>query len=102
MPRGTLERKVAQGYEVLEVEKGTWTEAIFAKKKEPVVKLRCNSDQKYDEEGNLISDNEDEDIDDERLDDADEDMDNDDTFYSSYAAEAEVKEETEEGFPIEE
>ncbi len=99
---GTLERKVAQGYEVLEVEKGTWTEAIFAKKKEPVVKLRCNSDQKYDEEGNLISDNEDEDIDDERLDDADEDMDNDDTFYSSYAAEAEVKEETEEGFPIEE
>ncbi|MBQ7570926.1 MAG: hypothetical protein IJT19_01650 [Bacteroidaceae bacterium] len=99
---GTLEKKVAQGYEVLEVEKGTWTEAIFAKKKEPVVKLRCNSDQKYDEDGNLIVDNEDEDLDDDRLDDdGDEDMDNDDTFYSSYAAEAEVKEETEEGFPIE-
>ena len=99
---GTLEKKVAQGYEVLEVEKGTWTEAIFAKKKEPVVKLRCNSDQKYDEDGNLIVDNEEEDLDDDRLDDdGDEDMDNDDTFYSSYAAEAEVKEETEEGFPIE-
>ena len=95
---GTLERKVAQGFEVLEVAKGTWTEAIFAKKKEPVAKLRCNADAKYDEDGNLIQD---EDIDDESKVD-DDDMSNDDTFYSSYAAEAEVKEETEEGFPIEE
>lgn len=95
---GTLERKVAQGYDVLEVAKGTWTEAIFAKKKEPVVKLRCNSDTKYDEDGNLISNEQDEDLEDNEA------MDNeqeDDTFYSSYAAEAEVKEETEEGFPIE-
>ena len=36
-PGGTLERKVAQGFEVLEITKGTWVEAIFAKKKEPVV-----------------------------------------------------------------
>lgn len=93
---GTLERKVAQGFEVLEVEKGTWTEAIFAKKKEPVEKLRCNSDTKYDEEGNIITEEQDEDVDDEST------MEGDDTFYSSYAAEAEVKEETEEGFPIEE
>ena len=89
---------MAQGFEVLEVAKGTWTEAIFAKKKEPVAKLRCNADAKYDEDGNLIQD---EDIDDESKVD-DDDMSNDDTFYSSYAAEAEVKEETEEGFPIEE
>ena len=97
---GTLERKVAQGFEVLEVEKGTWTEAIFAKKKEPVIKLRCNVDVKYDENGNII-DNEDEDVDDDRdIDERDDDS-SDDTFYSSYAAEAEVKEETEEGFPME-
>lgn len=100
---GTLERKVEQGYEVLEVAKGTWTEAIFAKKKEPVQKIRCNSDVQYDEEGNVIRENQDEDIDDETTTDGDEEMENeDDTFYSSYAAEAEVKEETEEGFPIEE
>ena len=36
---GTLERKVADGYEVLEIAKGTWVEAIFAKKREPVEKL---------------------------------------------------------------
>lgn len=98
---GTLERKVAQGFEVLEVAKGTWTEAIFAKKKEPLMKLRCNGDTKYDEDGNLINDDQDEDLDDDNAMDND-DMSGDDTFYSSYAAEAEVKEETEEGFPMEE
>ena len=51
-PGGTLERKVAQGFEVLEIAKGTWIEAIFAKKKEPLAKIRMNED-KYDEEGNL-------------------------------------------------
>lgn len=99
---GTLERKVAQGFEVLEVAKGTWTEAIFAKKKEPLVKLRCNSDTKYDEDGNLINDEDDEDLDDDNLMEENDENGGDDTFYSSYAAEAEVKEETEEGFPIEE
>lgn len=49
---GTLEKKVAQGYEVLEIAKGTWIEAIFAKKREPLAKIRMNED-KYDEEGNL-------------------------------------------------
>ena len=97
---GTLERKVGQGYDVLEVAKGTWTEAIFAKKKEPIQKLRCNSDTKYDEDGNIINNEEDEDVRDERQAEGD-DIGNDDTYYSSYAAEAEVKEETEEGFPIE-
>ena len=97
---GTLERKVAQGFEVLEVAKGTWTEAIFAKKKEPVQKLRCNSDTKYDENGNIISEGED--MDDEDMKEADDEMANNDTFYSTFAEEAVVKEETEEGFPIEE
>ena len=100
-PGGTLERKVAQGFEVLEVAKGTWTEAIFAKKKEPVQKLRCNMENRYDEDGNLIDDERDEDLEDGNAMDGDDEMANDDTFYSSYAAEAEVKDETEEGLSIE-
>ncbi len=32
---GTLERKRNDGFEVLEITKGTWTEAIYAKKKDP-------------------------------------------------------------------
>lgn len=51
---GTLEKKVAQGYEVLEIEKGTWTEAIFCKKKDPAVKLRMINEDDYDEDGNKI------------------------------------------------
>ncbi len=102
---GSMERKIAQGYEVLEIEKGSWTEAIFAKKKEPLMKLRCNSDMNYDEEGQVIRnamDDEDEDERDMSRDNEDDDMANDETFYSTYAPEAEVKDETEEGFPIEE
>jgi len=103
---GTLQRKVDAGYEVLEIAKGTWTEAIFAKKKEPLEKLRCNADQKYDEEGNLIVDDTE-----EIVDGADEDgsegFSNDETFYSSYAEEAGEKrtdeeDEMGEGFSIEE
>ena len=51
---GTLEKKVAQGFEVLEIEKGTWTEAIFCKKKDPTVKLRMINEEDYDEDGNKI------------------------------------------------
>lgn len=114
MAGGTLERKVAQGFEVLEIAKGNWVEAIFAKKKDPVVKLRFQ-EQRYDKDGNLFKDSDsgddDEDLPDEVDDEMDEDDDedamsdeeqNDDTFYSSYSPEAEVKEEDVEGFPIEE
>ena len=99
---GTLEKKVAQGYEVLEVEKGTWTEAIFAKKKEPVLKIRCNGDVRYDEDGNIINNTEEDSESDDKSVENEDDMGNDDTLYSSYAAEAEVKEEPDDGFSIEE
>lgn len=106
MLQAELLKKIAQGYDVLEITKGTWVEAIFAKKKDPVEKLRLEPIRKeYDEDGNPIFD-EDEDNDDNEDnedgldgDDADE---SDDTFYSSYSEEAEVKDEDEEGFPIEE
>lgn len=53
-PGGTVEKKQNQGYEVLEIEKGTWVEAIFCKKKEPIVKIRLVNDEEYDENGNKI------------------------------------------------
>ena len=101
MAGGTLEKKVADGFEVLEVEKGTWIEAIFAKKKAPTTKLRLFYDAEYDEEGNRVR-NEDDEEDDEREEheedeeEVDEDVqpsEDDETFYSSYAPEADVKDE---------
>lgn len=94
-PGGTYERKVKAGFEVLEVAKGNWTEAIFAKKKDPVEKLRFQSESRYDEDGNLVTSPVD---DDEPLNDGadiDGDITDDDTFYSSYSAEAEKHEDDE-------
>ncbi len=95
-PGGTLERKVAQGFEVLEIAKGTWVEAIFAKKKEPVARVRMNEDM-YDENGNLrksplknFNDDDEEDLPDEVDQNTDDDIDNspdddqmDEIYYSS-------------------
>jgi len=53
---GMYEKKVADGYEVLEVAKGTWVEAIFAKLKPETIKPRV----KYD---NYSTDEDDEDAD---------------------------------------
>lgn len=77
---GTLERKVADGYEVLEVAKGTWIEAIFAKKKELHEKLRFvaeSSSMDDDENGDNMDD--------------DDTESNDEDFYESYTPEADVK-----------
>ena len=41
---GMYEKKIADGYEVLEVPKGTWVEAIFAKLKPETVKPRMKFD----------------------------------------------------------
>ena len=54
---GLHEKKVADGYEVLEVAKGTWVEAIFAKVKPEKEKLRMKFNSNSD------IDNEDEDAD---------------------------------------
>ena len=99
-PGGTVEKKVAQGFEVLEIPKGTWVEAIFAKKKDPVEKIRMDmQEREYDDEGNPISlmlsdleDTEDE-----------EENDNDDTFFSSITPEtdSDASELEEEGLSVE-
>ena len=54
---GMYEKKVEDGYEVLEVAKGTWVEAIFAKLKPETEKPRMKFATRNDEE------NEDEDVD---------------------------------------
>ena len=101
-PGGTVEKKVAQGFEVLEIPKGTWVEAIFAKKKDPVEKIHMDfQEREYDEDGNPIpltlselegaEENE------------EEDSENDDTYFSSITpeAEADAKELEEEGLSVE-
>ncbi|MBR1548343.1 MAG: hypothetical protein IJ637_06420 [Prevotella sp.] len=55
---GMYEKKVADGYEVLEVEKGTWVEAIFAKLKPETIKPRVKFDEQH-----LQGDDDDEDMD---------------------------------------
>ena len=80
--------------------KGYSGTAIFAKKKAPVAKLRMVLEHEYDEDGNRVAPDEDEELedrDDDRDVDEDEDVQptDDDTFYSSYAPEADVKDEDE-------
>ena len=61
---GMYEKKVADGFEVLEVAKGTWVEAIFAKLKPETLKPRMKFD-----ESRLDGDEEDDDADVEIIDD---------------------------------
>lgn len=64
-PGGLYEKKLADGFEVLEIPKGTWTEAIFAKEKEEVekVRMRFNDEDELDREDDLLDRDDDEDDD---------------------------------------
>ena len=68
---GMYEKKVADGFEVLEIAKGTWVEAIFAKEKPKVEKLKS----RYDEDEDLSERDENEDLPDEQYIQEDEDED---------------------------
>ena len=63
-PGGMYEKKVKDGYEVLEVEKGTWVEAIFVKEKPEVQTIKEVSDdddeENFEDEENLNPDVEEE------------------------------------------
>ncbi len=99
-PGGTLERKVKEGYEVLEIPRGTWTEAIFVKKKEVIESdERDYMDKDDDLDRDLTDDN------DLVIDDVDDDIDNDndepiieeefnedDSFYENYIEEPSLDE----------
>jgi len=98
-PGGTVEKKAAQGFDVLEIPKGTWIEAIFAKKKDPVEKIHMDlPEREYDEDGNLIPLSDGLDTGEENEEDG---LENDDTYFSSLTPEADVKDLEEEGLSIE-
>ena len=83
-----VEKKVAQGFDVLEIPKGTWVEAIFAKKKDPVEKIRMETLEDLDELESIEEPEE-------------ETSDNDDTYFSSLTPEANEKDVEEEGLTVE-
>ena len=61
---GMYEKKVADGYDVLEVEKGTWVEAIFAKLKPESEKPRMKFAAMRDDDEDIENDDEDVEIED--------------------------------------
>ena len=75
-PGGMYEKKVNDGFEVLEIAKGTWVEAIFAKLKPIAEKPKI----KFDEDLDRQDDNEDDDEDLPEVDDSYEDEDENDEF----------------------
>lgn len=84
-PGGMYEKKVNDGFEVLEIPKGAWVEAIFAKEKPETEKPETHKeetslhDKEYDEE----EDDEEEDLPDSKYDDED-DFDEDKLTEESY------------------
>ena len=90
---GMYEKKVADGFEVLEIPKGTWVEAIFAKEKPEEVKPQSNYDEELDDENKMRSeDDEDEDLpevddnynDDEGEDDFDDDKLTEESYRTTF------------------
>ncbi|EHG15522.1 hypothetical protein HMPREF9138_01974 [Prevotella histicola F0411] len=84
------DKKVADGYEVLEISKGAWTEAIFAKEKPMAVVTRTKfpTPEELSKEDDLL-DNDDEDLPEDedekkRDDEDDEDYDEDKLTEESY------------------
>ena len=67
---GMYEKKMEDGFDVLEIPKGMWTEAIFAKEKPEMVKVKM----RYDEDGVHFEDDDA---------DSDEDVDIKDDYYKS-------------------
>ena len=90
---GMYEKKVADGYEVLEVEKGSWVEAIFAKVKPETIKPRMKFEESKgfgdedDEDADLPEDtynrpDEDDDMD---LEEPDDDEINENNYRTTFA-----------------
>ena len=80
-PGGMYEKKVNDGFEVLEIPKGGWVEAIFAKEKPEVEKPKFRDDEE-DVHKREYDDDDDEEEDDDLPEDNynDDDDDDDDTF----------------------
>lgn len=74
---GMYEKKVNDGFEVLEIPKGVWVEAIFAKKKPEIEKPVMHNDDDNLHEKEYDDEDDDEDLPDDKYGDDDDD---DDTF----------------------
>ena len=99
---GMYEKKVADGYEVLEVEKGTWVEAIFAKLKPETIKPRMkfdthdtDSEDNEDEDVEIIDDYNKPDEDDVELEGPDDDDITEDNYRTTFVIEASEDEDAE-------
>lgn len=85
-PGGLYEKKVNDGFEVLEIAKGTWVEAIFAKEKPEIEKPRMKfgqddiDDRDYDDDEDLPEN----DYEDDDDDDDDDSFDDDKLTEESY------------------
>ena len=91
---GMYDKKVADGYEVLEVEKGSWVEAIFAKVKPEAIKPRMkfdehndNDDEDDDADVDIVDDYNKPDEDDVELEDPNDDDINEDNYRTTFAIE---------------
>jgi hypothetical protein len=99
---GMYEKKVADGYEVLEVAKGSWVEAIFAKLKPESYKPRMlfdnhnGDEEEYDEEADLPEDDYNKpDEDDVELDEPNDDEITEDNYRTTFAIEQDPDEDAE-------
>ena len=100
---GMYEKKVADGYEVLEVQKGSWVEAIFAKLKPEAIKPRMKFDTASDLDAD--SDDEDDDLpeddynrpddDDVEIDDPNDDEINENNYRTTFAIETDPDDDAE-------
>jgi hypothetical protein len=82
---GLYEKKIEDGFEVLEIVKGTWIEAIFAKEKPEIDKPKTRFDDDFDKEEDKEEDDEDVIVEDHYNDqDEDDDYDEDKLTEESY------------------
>lgn len=105
---GMYEKKVDDGFEVLEVPKGSWIEAIFAKEK-PIVErphMKFDDVDENDNEDDEHDEDEDEDVVEKKRHDEDEDEDedmNEENYRTTFNIEKDPSEEfEEEDVPIDE
>lgn len=88
---GMYEKKVADGFEVLEVEKGTWVEAIFAKLKpetvKPRMKFETHDEDEIPEDNYNSPDEDDDSFNDEVM--------NEDNYRTTFEIESDPDEEAE-------
>ena len=80
---GLYEKKVNDGFEVLEIPKGSWTEAIFAKEKpkQEKIRMRFMDEDELDRNDDLLDPDEDDDEDAPEIEDHYNDPDEDDDAF---------------------